>query len=297
MKTKTVVLIALAICMVSTATATTISQEDIIIDLEDNSVATEIDVDTLTTTNFNYQTAHPVQNLEVWFNGEKKQCSVNELTVGSEINCETDMDTNFSVRLEYETSGIVSSQNNIRTFTYSQSIYRPIMNYSMRVILPEGTGLVDSANITTPVIQPEGAELGNMNGRRFYVEWNTNPELGETVMFQMIFEDLEDSPGNSILPVILALVLVVGIVFVVYRRKSQVEASSILDELDEDERMVVELLRENGGGMLQKDIVQDSDYSKAKISGVVGSLEETGIVSKEKEGRSNKVRLENQFTG
>jgi uncharacterized membrane protein len=74
-----------------------------------------------------------------------------------------------------------------------------------------------------------------------------------------------------------------------------VEASSVLDELGSDERMVIELIQENGGKMLQKDIVEDSKYSKAKISGVIGSLEEDDIVSKEKEGRSNKILLKEKF--
>lgn len=294
MKYKKLLLIFLVLSVVSTASATTISQENIIIDLENSTVQTEIHIGDLTTESFNYQTSHPVQNLQVQFNGEKKECSVNELAFGTEIDCETDLKQDFDVKLNYETSGLVTSQSGVQKFSYSQSIYRPIRNYSLKVILPEGTGIIDSSNVTTPVIHPSEAELGNMDGRRFYVEWNTQPDLG-TSQFQLMFESFERKDKESILPALLALALIAGIGLIVYRRKNKVEASSILKELSSDEKMVVELLQDNNGEMLQKDIVDKSDYSKAKISGVIGSLEENKVVSKEKEGRSNKVFLEEKF--
>lgn len=294
MNSQKLFIVFLALLLVSAASATTISQEKITIDLEKNSVQTDIHVEDLTTESFNYQTAHPVQGLQVWFNGKEKNCAVNELAFGTEIDCKTDLKQNFDVRISYKTSGLVTSQNRVQKFSYSQSIYRPIRNYSLKVILPEGAGLVDSSNVTTPVINPSGAELGNMDGRRFYVEWTTQPDLG-TAQFQLMFESFEEESGESITPALLAFAVIAGIILFVYRRKNKVEASSILSEISSDEKMVVELLQKNGGEMLQKDIVNQSDYSKAKISGVIGELEENKIISKEKEGRSNKVFLKEKF--
>lgn len=294
MRHKNFILGIIAITIISTASGTTIGQEKITIDLEENTITSDIRVERLTTQNFNYQTTHPVKNLKVWFNGERKQCSIEELAFGTKIGCETKLNKNFSVKLKYDTSKLISEQNKVQKFSYSQSIYRPIDSYILKVILPEGTGLVDESNITAPVIQPKGAELGNMNGRRFYVRWNTRPDLG-TAQFQVIFEELDKNTTQSILPVFLALSLIIGIAAIVYHRKNQVDASNTLDELDSDEKMVIDILRENKGEILQKDIVDRSEYSKAKISGVVGSLEEKNIVSKEKEGRSNKVFLNKKF--
>ena len=55
------------------------------------------------------------------------------------------------------------------------------------------------------------------------------------------------------------------------------------------------MLKNSEGEMLQKDIVEQTDYSKAKISGVVKTLVEQEIVTKEKEGRSNKVSLKKEY--
>lgn len=295
MRTKILAAGLMAILLASTTSATTISDEKVTLDLENNQVTVEMTVEDLTIETYNYQTTHDVENLEAYFNGQKSSCNVNDLSVGAEIDCGTNLRNNFSVRLEYTTSGLVNTQNDVQIFSYSQPIYRPVENYTFRVLLPEGTGLVDQSNTTTSVIQPENGQTGNLGGRRFFVEWESNPELGEPQRFQVVYETLEDDNSSDLIPAILGLLLLAGIAYVVYRRKGEVQASSVLDELSEDQEKVVELLRENEGEILQKDIVEESVYSKAKISGVVKELEEKDIISKEKEGRSNLVKLKSKF--
>ncbi len=295
MKSRILVIGLMAIILSSTVSATTISEEEVNLDLETSQVSVKMEVEDLTTETFNYQTTHSVKGLEAYFNDKKSDCNVNDLTVGAEINCETDLKENFSVRLEYTTSGLINSQNDVEIFSYSQPIYRPIKNYSFRVLLPEGTGLVEQSNATTSVIQPETGKTGNLEGRRFYVEWESKPELGEQQRFQVVYETLEKDSSSKMLPVVLGILLLAGIAYVVYRRKGEVRTSRILDDLSEDQEKVVGLLQENKGEILQKDIVEDSEYSKAKISGVVKELEEKGIISKEKEGRSNMVKLKKKF--
>lgn len=295
MKTKVFAAILALIFMVSAAAATTISEEEVTIDLSSNTVEVKMEVEDLTTNSFNYQTKYPVSNLRGFFNGEEASCTVDNLPLGSNINCETDLKENFTARLEYSTQGLVTREgNNIQRFNYNQSIYRPVRNYTLRVLLPEGTGLADQSNETEQTVLPEGADIDNLNGRRFVVEWNTNPELGE-VSFQILFEGLESRNSLNFLPIVLGGIILSLIAIGVYRRKNLVNASSIIEELENDQKMVVEMLRDNNGEMLQKDIVDESDYSKAKISGVVKELEDRNIISKEKEGRSNKVVLKNKF--
>lgn len=298
MKKKTALLAATAFLLTSLAGATTISKEKVVLDLEENTVESNIDVETLTTESFNYQTNHPVRNLEAKINGEKADCKVERLTVGADINCKTSLRKNFTVSILYSSNSFVSHQEDVRIFRYSQSIYRPIQDYSFTVILPEGNGVVDSENVTTSVTSPEGGEIGDMNGRRFSVSWNTAPELGDPQSFKVLFEDLQEQPEPETFPykIIAAVFIFLGIAFLVYRRKGRVAASSVIEELSEDEKMVVEMLQGSDGEMLQKDIVDESEYSKAKISGVVSELVEKGVVSKEKSGRSNSVALEEEFT-
>lgn len=273
---------------------TIISQENVSIDLQDESVTLDAYVERLTTENFNWRTSHPVSNIKSEINGNRKNCRVEQLAVGSEIECPTKLRKNFSVSLNYKTSGMTSKKEDAKIFRYSQSIYRPINNYTFKVILPEGTGVLDQEMATTDVINPNTGKVLNEDGRRFVVKWKTKPNLRQPEKFSVIYQELNNQTSSKIIPAGLAMAIVLALSFLIYSRKTNVNSERTFDKLNKDEKEVVNLIRGRDGEMLQKDIVNETDYSKAKISGVVSKLEEKNVVSKEKEGRSNKVTL-NKF--
>ena len=56
--------------------------------------------------------------------------------------------------------------------------------------------------------------------------------------------------------------------------------------------MIYDTIIKHGNGVNQKIIVNDSGYSKAKVSKVLSSLKERGLVRLERIGRKNKVYIE-----
>ncbi|MFT4930553.1 MAG: hypothetical protein ACI91T_000424 [Natronomonas sp.] len=58
-----------------------------------------------------------------------------------------------------------------------------------------------------------------------------------------------------------------------------------------DEERVIELLKENGGRMRQVNIVEETDWSKSKVSMLLSDMEDDGTVSKLRVGRENIVSL------
>jgi len=54
---------------------------------------------------------------------------------------------------------------------------------------------------------------------------------------------------------------------------------------------VLELLQEHGGRMLQSDIVEQTDWSKSKVSRVLSDMDEAGEVAKIDVGRGNLIAL------
>lgn len=71
------------------------------------------------------------------------------------------------------------------------------------------------------------------------------------------------------------------------------EAEPVPDEeLLTDEDRVVALIRENGGRMKQVDIVEETDWSKSKVSMLLSDMEEAGTISKLRVGRENIISLE-----
>ncbi|MEF8773794.1 MAG: hypothetical protein V5A23_01370 [Halobacteriales archaeon] len=63
------------------------------------------------------------------------------------------------------------------------------------------------------------------------------------------------------------------------------------EELLTDEDEVVKLLRENGGRMKQVNIVDETGWSKSKVSMLLSDMEEDGRISKLRVGRENIVSL------
>lgn len=282
---------------VSASAATTIQSEEVRVDLADSSVEVDMEVKELTSERLSYLTSYPVENVEARIEDQEISCDVMRLQIGSEIGCEAPQKQNFTVHLEFEASGLVEPRQRINMFRYTQNFYRPTNEFQLRVVLPKGAGLLNGENPSVSVISPANAETGS-NGRRIFVEWNREPELGETVSFQVAYEKFF-SPVNLRQGV--ALVIVAAVLLIAgrsaYLRVNREDIENVYEDLNEDEIEVVELLRENEGEMLQKEVVEQLDYSKAKVSGVVSGLVEKGILVKQKEGRSNRLSISRGYRG
>jgi len=72
------------------------------------------------------------------------------------------------------------------------------------------------------------------------------------------------------------------------------EPSVAEEELLSDEDRVLTLLQDNGGRMKQVDIVDETDWSKSKVSMLLSDMEEEGTISKLRVGRENIISLAGQ---
>ena len=290
------VVIALALGFILPAAATTITSQNITVDIQEDSVVNRIHVSELTSENFTYSSSHPVKGLEVSVNGETRNCLYDEGPVGGEISCSVATDSNFTVEMDYLTEGLVSDIGGSQIFTYSESVVIPTDRLNLRVVLPQGSGVIDPSNSSRPVITPPEGTTSS-DGQNIFVEWNLKPDLGETVEFHVVYRNL--SENNSLTGIIAVgagiLVLVLGGVLAV-RYFIREELEEVYEDLEDDEVEVVDIMVENDGEILQKDLVDESGYSKAKISGTVSSLVDKGVLEKEKEGRSNKLSISSRFS-
>lgn len=65
--------------------------------------------------------------------------------------------------------------------------------------------------------------------------------------------------------------------------------------LTRDEEKVVKLIIEGGGELMQDQLPQTTTFSRPKVSRVVSDLEGRGIISKEPDGRTQKLRVKKDF--
>ncbi len=279
----------LLLLLVSSASATSIESETVKLNLADSTADVEVEVNELSQTAFTYITVYPKEDIHIEIDDEPVDCELRKLSVGSEIRCPVDNYENFTVNLEFGLDGLVNSQDEAEMFQYTYSVYRPTNEYNFQVLLPSGAEILDEDQLTTPTISPEDYTMDTESGQ-ISLEWSTDPGLGETLDYRVVFNK-DNTLTDYLEYLILVALLILAAGLYIYRKKGSDRNSINYDELKEDQIEVVELITENNGEMLQKDIVEESDYSKAKISGVVSELEEKDIVEKTKEGRSNKVKL------
>jgi len=286
----------LVLFLVSSAASTSIESENVTVDLETKHVEINTHVTELTSSAFTYITSYTVDNVEASANGKDLDCETSYLQVGTEIACDTNLRNNFTVNIEFDEEGLTSIRNSAEIFSYAQSIYRPTDNYNLKVLLPSGAGLIDQNNASTPVVSPLNYEVGS-NGQQIFVHWKTEPQIGETLRFSLMYETL--SSNNDYIKTAGSIIGFLGLAsigYIIWRRKTRDNINEIYEELSDDEIDIIELLIEKDGQMLQKDVVDSSKYSKAKISGLVSSLVDKDIITKKKEGRSNKLTISKKYS-
>ncbi|MBR9682574.1 MAG: hypothetical protein GOV02_02775 [Candidatus Aenigmarchaeota archaeon] len=179
----------------------------------------------------------------------------------------------------------------------------PAKNMLVLVKIPEGMGLIEKegeSESEQPFLPTTGT-VGS-DGRRPIIVWEKSDiVIGEGIDTSIVFEQII-STGFSDTDVILisvgliVLVAIIGRLYYKFFVKKRAHVKVVMPILKQDEKLVVEALMKNGGkNVNQKLIVQDSNYSKAKVSKVLSSLQERGIVTLERVGRKNKVSMATEF--
>ncbi|MEY7848104.1 helix-turn-helix transcriptional regulator [Natrarchaeobius sp. A-rgal3] len=153
------------------------------------------------------------------------------------------------------------------------------------------------------VLEQSGSETGSAGG-------GGGPVSG-------MGDDGADGPPWNLLAIALVVSLAAVIAVVLYRRRSTdttpemtapVDSRSPDDqpieptadptdsfpeeELLSDEDRVVNLIRDNGGRMKQVNIVDETGWSKSKVSMLLSDMEDEGTISKLRVGRENIISLE-----
>lgn len=299
---KHIIILGFIAALISSASATTVTNEKVEIDLENSRVHVELSIGDLTTRNFTYFTTYRISDVEVKSSGEELECRVDSSSIESEISCAINKTNSFNTSLNYTAEGLVTQEGARKVFDYTQNFPRPTNHYSIAVTLPRGEVIVDQQNVTQNVINPPDAEIST-NGQRITVMWDVTPPngetsiLGETRTFRLLYESVEEESQNFLEPIIIGLIAISVLTALVLGARQFLRNSidDIYDDLSEDQIELIELLRENDGAMLQKDIVESMNYSKAKISGIVKDLVEEEILEKEKEGRSNMLSISKKY--
>lgn len=115
---------------------------------------------------------------------------------------------------------------------------------------------------------------------------------GEMVEVPNVDPLIQDTPSSLISWLgWLLLFGTLALVIVKFSRSADKVAGSVIKQVavDDDLKKVLKIIDESGGRATQKEIRKGLPYSEAKISLMISELEDKGLVSRIKKGRSNIV--------
>lgn len=194
------------------------------------------------------------------------------------------------IDINFTTFDFVKVLNKKFYFTADLNLNQNIDSASIFVRLPEGMIVGENE---TKLIFPENSTMVS-DGRRIIMVWYlANVKANESLRFQILYERTPLSPLfqfrlRDFVVFGIAAAAASGFIYIRYFRKPQ---KLILSVLDDYERKVMNLIIASEGVIDQKKVVKETNLSKAKVSRVVKSLVERGLIEIERLGRRNKLKL------
>ncbi|MBU5682255.1 MAG: winged helix-turn-helix transcriptional regulator [Candidatus Aenigmarchaeota archaeon] len=218
-------------------------------------------------------------NLKILEGSDKVNCNLFEK---NSIICEVlnISDLPISFKISVETDKIVDEKNR-----YEFKLLTKAERFYISIFLPIGYA-----------VKEEKEEIAEnitflSDGKRIILFVRKN----NITTFELSFtlkkiEKIIPLPYSIITIIVIASLIIIAILYLYYKIKLEKERKKIIEVLDINERKVLEILMKNNP-INQKKLVELTQLSKAKISKIISSFKQRGIVSVEKRGRNNIIYL------
>jgi hypothetical protein len=276
------------------ASAADIQFYKIDVDVSENN---EAEVDLLITfkypeKRFSFDVIGGIQNFEATSNAGPIICDV-DVSGTSSINCNMNLtETRKEIEIKFETDDFVKELENKMYFSADLSTHSPIDRLSANFKLPEGFLFVGE-DIDSSVLAYTENYTAHIVGGRILIIWDLmDTGSDDQLKFDILYEQVKKPPWFQLRMrhfILFGAVfaVVIGFVFIRHLRKSETLVLSVLDEY---ERQIMNIITREGE-IKQRKIVRLTNLSKAKVSRVVKSLAERGLIEVERMGRTNRIRL------
>lgn len=245
---------------------------------------------------FDYSIGLEIYDLNVSNKYGTADCKVAEGLRGSIISCDfyNQPDQNKShFTFNFSSKDSVSKLDGIYKFKADYGISQAIDRAFIAIYLPE-TALL-ATNVPNESFYPK---TGNTisDGRHIIVYWERTDVKPDDVLGSEVSYVIEGpkNPFYEYIIISLAIIIIIGMVilgfyFKVISKKQKLE--TIMPLLKEDEKKIVKILSLHKGEAIQKVLVRESEFSKARVSRLVKNLKDRGIINVEPMGRTNKITL------
>lgn len=233
-----------------------------------------------------YRLNFEIANLTAKSTFESADCSIQE---GNTISCKFSGITpeHNQLTLSFDTTGVVREEGGKFLFSPTYS-YPPTDKTFVLIKLPP-TSVLSEDVANKSFFPPDGGIISD--GKRIMVFWEMQNVSEGNLQFSVSYALPPELSEELLLAGIVGIVLIAMAGVIVYGRRRRQEVEVISAVLNADENVLVEILKREGKA-LQKTLVKESNFSKAKVSRLVKELKERGIVDIEPvSGRENRIIL------
>ena len=229
-----------------------------------------------------------VKNIKYDATFEGLSCSFVDKPYGRDAVCDvSNMRRSGTFKVEFDSVKFVEKSDGGYVLKQQVSVPISLARLTFKVILPEGTALSKA----TPYMPFDASN--STDGRNIFVVWNRENVVGGEVFTAQVSYEKFSQDQAVLIAGIFAVVAIAAIGAIVFRRKFTMRMA--LPVMRPDEKKVMEKIIQNKSGVNQKVIVEESGYSKAKVSKVLKSLAERGVLKLERIGRSNRIFLQSNI--
>ena len=81
------------------------------------------------------------------------------------------------------------------------------------------------------------------------------------------------------------------LVFMPFESQKNVFKKTDMSKLDEEEKNIYHLLKQNNGSMYQSDIIKETNFSKVKTSRILDKMSGKGLIERQRRGMTNIILL------
>jgi uncharacterized membrane protein len=205
------------------------------------------------------------------------------------------MNESYHLSLEYVydyTLTLIEDELEYYLFAFNIHVDYFIEELLVKIRLPSYCFLAEPDSGPPPFIPDNATVTAIVNN--VYLTWNFEDlEPVQNKYFQVLFTTPppEPIPIWAIIIILLAGLTAGGIGVFLFMRRRELVAKKEVGRifLTEDQKLILGLLVQNEGRISQKELLQLTDFSKAKVSRNLTALEQQGLLTKEKWGREYRV--------
>jgi uncharacterized membrane protein len=203
----------------------------------------------------------------------------------------------YNINVTYETDYPIATVGENTLFRYTDKLPYPSLRQQVTLTLPVGYIIPrEKGKNEDFYVSPKTKDVYS-DGQRIILEWQQKgQELPVSVLAKRVIGPPFGWIAATAVLIILTAMFVAWFILLQRREKTRskpAKKKQVIVTLIDKEQQVVEFLKQNGE-VWQKQIQQSTGFSKAKVSRILRSLEERGVISKTIYGNTNKIALKKQ---